>query len=404
MKKLIALVIVLTAVLLTAGSVVGGGAAGAATAAAPPKPTVTVTTTTTVTVPPVTTTVTPPPATVTQTVTTTATTTTTVTAPPVTTTVTVTGTTPPPPPSCTGTNVAPGTGLKAAVDAAPAGTTFCLGSGVYTISATTTLQDGDKLIGVSPSATSIEGNGTVQNMFDGASGGTFEVRDLSVSGAVGDANATCSPDCGRAFMGDGDKWTFDGIRCHDNQNQCIGTGSADVFFLNSECDHNGNAAFAAATNRSTSCIKRVRGGTSSINTVVQSSDFHDNYWSAIWFDFYEGQATIENNTFTDNGKSGVQVEVTGGFSAFDNILVQNNTFHGNGLAAVSPVDGGVICANCADTLVQANTFGGNSAAVAFVQSAREWGGYINVRVLNNTLAGDPLSCPASGVTCSGNTP
>jgi len=39
-------------------------------------------------------------------------------------------------------------------------------------------------------------------------------------------------------------------------------------------------------------------------------------------------ATIDGNTFTDNGKSGVQIEVTGGFNATDNILVQNNVFHG----------------------------------------------------------------------------
>jgi len=356
-------------------------------------PTTTTTPPTTTTQPPTTT---PPP--------------TTTTPPPTTTTPPPTTTTPPPttttpPPTCVGTNVSPGAALKAAVDVAPAGTTFCLASGVYTISATTTLQDGDKLIGAGPAATSIEGNGTVQNMFDGASGGTFEVRNLSVSGAVGDVNATCSPDCGRAFIGDGDKWTFDNIRCHDNQNQCLGSGAADVYFLNSECDHNGNAAFAAATNRSTSCIKRVRGGTSNIITEVRNSYIHDNVWTGVWFDFYEGVAILDGNTLVNNGKSGIQYEVSGGFNARDNVTVTGNTITGNGLTGISTIGAGIICNTCADLLVDDNDFGNNfqHLALKFLTTTREWGDIHNVVVTNNRLHGDAVACSTSGVTCSNNT-
>ncbi len=326
----------------------------------------------------------------------------------VTTTVT---TTPPPAGSCTGTNVAPGNGLKAAMDTAPAGTTFCLSAGNYTISAETTVQDGDVVQGVPATvaangavtaASKIVGASGVENMFTPASGATVVFRDLDISGAVGDS--TCDPDCGRAFKGNGDDLTLLRVRCHDNENQCIGTGGATVHLLSSECDHNGNAEFAAFTEtRSLSCTKRVRGG-STIFTEVRDSFIHDNYWGGVWFDFYEGSAVLEGNTITDNGKFGVAWEVSGGFNAADNLIVRENTIQDNGLAtAIHPIRGGILCNTCADALIEENEFGGNDpqGAVRFVNSTREWGNIHGVIVRNNALNGDNLSC-TTGATCTGN--
>jgi len=319
----------------------------------------------------------------------------------VTTTVTPPSTTTPPPPTCVGTLVAPGGGLKTAMDTAPAGTTFCLAAGTYSIPATITVKDGVAVQGAGRAQTFLVGTGA-QNLFTAVSGATWEFRSLDISGAVGNPSV-CGADCGRAFVGNGDSLTVTDVRCHDNQNQCVGSGSADLHFVGNECDHNGNAAFAAATARSTSCIKRVRGGASDITTEVRDSFIHDNIWVGVWFDFYEGVAIVENNVITGNGKAGIQYEVSGGFNARDNAVFSNNTIQDNGLTGISTIGGGIICNTCADLLADSNDFGGNFQHLAFkfINSTREWGNIHGVIVRNNILNGDTVNCIA-GVTCSGN--
>jgi hypothetical protein len=329
----------------------------------------------------------------------------TTTAPPVTTTVVVTTTvaaTPPPPdPSCTGHQVPPGSGLKAAMDATPGGT-FCLEPGTYTVPQTITAQDGDEVIGAGRDQTFIVGAGA-ENLFTATGPAVWGFSHLDISGAVGNPNV-CGADCGRAFIGNGDSLTITDVRCHDNQNQCVGSGSADLHFIGNECDHNGNAAFAAATAKSTACIKRVRGGDSDITTEVRDSFIHDNIWNGLWFDFYEGVAIVEGNVITGNGKAGIQYEVSGGWNARDNAVFRGNTIQDNGLTGISTIGGGVICNTCADLLAELNIFGGNFQHLAFkfLTTSRAWGDIHGVVIRNNTpLNGDTIACP-SGNTCTGN--
>lgn len=338
-----------------------------------------------------------PPQTITQTATVTQTVTATPppTSPPPPTTTTAT------PPSCVGVQVAAGANLKTAMDAAPPGTIFCLGPGTFTIPTTITVKDGTLVVGAGRTSTFIVGAGA-QNLFTAVTGAIWEFRSLDISGAVG--TAACSPECGRAFIGNGESLTITDVRCHNNDNQCVGSGAADLHFVNNECDHNGTPEFAAAANRSTACIKRIRGASTAIVTEVRNSFIHDNIWSGVWFDFYEGTAILEGNTITGNGKAAIQWEVSGGFNAADNIIIRGNTIQNNGRSGITTTNGGFICNTCADVLIENNTFGQNgapSSATTYILSTREWGNIHGVIVRNNALNGDALTCP-TGVTCSGN--
>jgi hypothetical protein len=298
---------------------------------------------------------------------------------------------------CAGVRVPAGADLQMLDDGQ--GQTYCLRAGTYSVPSEIRVDDGDVIKGAGTRKTFIIGTGA-RNMFSADSGAVWAFRKLDISGAVGDAS--CAPDCGRAFLATGEQLTLRKVRCHDNENQCIGSGAADVIMKKSECDHNGNLEFVSFTNvRSTACIKRVRGASSSITTVIQDSYIHDNIWIGLWFDFYEGAATIEHNVITSNGKAGIGWEVSGGFNPADNIVVRGNKIRGNGHAGLHPIGGGVICNTCADALIESNVFGGNSTdAVRFVDSGREWGVISNVIIRNNKLKGDRLSCP-SGVTKDG---
>lgn len=315
---------------------------------------------------------------------------------PTTATTTATTTTTAAPGPCEGVEVPPGGGLKTAMDSNPPGT-FCLSAGTYTVPSTITAQS-DIVVGAGVDRTFIVGTGAL-NLFTASSGSVWKFRDLDISGGQG--SASCAPNCGRAFVGNGERLTLLRVRCHGNDNQCVGSGAADVRLLSSECDHNGNAEFISVSARSTSCIKRIRGSASAINTEVRDSYIHDNAWSGLWFDYYEGSATIENNRIVDNGKAGIQWEVSGGFNVSDNVVIRGNTIRRNGQTGVSPVFGGVICNTCADALIEDNTFGENTQAVRFLTTTREWGNIHGVIVRDNQLNGDALSCP-SGVSCSGN--
>jgi hypothetical protein len=317
----------------------------------------------------------------------------------VTTTETVTASpAPSPDPSCQGVQVPAGTNLAALNDGQ--GQTYCLAAGTYDVPATVQLES-DTVVGAGRDQTFIVGTGA-KNLFSADSGAVWEFRSLDISGGVGDS--ACAPDCGRAFVGTGESLTLYDIRCHDNDNQCVGSGAADLHFVNNECDHNGTLEFAAAAARSTACIKRIRGASTAIVTEVRDSFIHDNIWSGVWFDFYEGQAVIEGNTITGNGKAAIQWEVSGGFNAADNLIVRGNTIQNNGRSGITTTNGGFICNTCADVLIENNIFGQNgapSAATKYIVSTREWGNIHGVIVRNNTLNGDALTCP-NGVTCSGN--
>lgn len=442
MKRLILFVVALTSIIVGAVSFVGSAPVGVAVAVPPPRPTTTVTTT--VTAPPTTTTVTVtlPPVTVTETTTATVTTTAppvtvteTVTAPPTTTTSPPTTTTPPPttttppptttttppPPTCSGTNVAPGSGLKAAMDAAPAGTTFCLGAGTYTVNNQINTQDGDKVFGAGRDTTFIDGSGLppTQGIIFRLTGAN-QFRDFDISGAPTppaggtscDNPATTGADatwCGQAFRNYGNGHTFTNIDCHDNGANCMG-GNASMTITGLDCWNNGDAYSNTSSFRYAACIKQAAAyGETDNDVTMTGSTLHDNNGTGLWCDFCKnGTWDIHGNSFLDNDRFGLQWEMSGGWTDRDNAHVYNNVFHGNFASNNGTVIAGLVVSTANDIIVEDNTFGNNFGdGIRVLFSATRNPPQPDSRgtvIRNNTMNGDAVNgCGLAGVTCSNNT-
>ena len=319
----------------------------------------------------------------------------------------------PEPPACSGVAIAAGANIAGIAAQHPAGTTFCLAAGRFTIGETIIAQQGDLFLGAGREATFLEGDGILQHLVTSSGGADARFQALDISGAVGDA--ACQPNCGRAFRITGTVTLVD-IRCHHNMNQCAGGGGGGVIMLDSECDHNGVPPFTVdpegpGNPRSAACIKKASTGVERVE--VRGSHIHHSGWAGIWCDFCEpstvfivgGPAEADRNIIEDNASKGVSYEVSGGYSAADFGLVEGNTIRRNGLLDSRTVSAGITCNSCADLTIRRNVFGGNAngRAVGLVNARRgPWGDLANIAILDNQLNGDTVPCSTVGVTCSGN--
>lgn len=365
----------------------------------------------------VTETVTLPPQTVTETVT-------------VTVTQTVTTTPPPPGPTCTGTDVAPGTGLKAAMDAAPAGTTFCLAAGTYEVNQTISLQADDTVIGAGRDATFIDGTGlpiSSPGIFTmGGITGTQTFRDLEIFGAptpAGGVTGVCSPNanCGKAFsVGNTGTLQLLGVDCRDNDSNCVGGGgSANVVMDDVDCWGNGSEYSMNKDFRSAACVKRAASYTAGGgDTTITNSNIHDNDWVGVWCDFCKfGTLTITDSSLSSNGRAGLQWEMSGGWSDEDDAILTRVTIQNNGWRDPTPSipigggSGGIMISTATSLTVRDSIFGGNRNSAGGVNRAwiiirtergQPWSPTIqDIVFANNTLNGDVGDC-GTGVTCTGN--
>ena len=315
--------------------------------------------------------------------------------------------TPEPEPQCEGVQVAAGANLSTVANAQPAGTTFCLAAGTYTITSSVTGQQGDVFLGAGRTKTFLVGDGNTQHLMVSSGGADFEVRSLDISGAVGDT--ACQPNCGRAFRATGTVTLID-IRCHDNMNQCAGGGGGGVIMLDSECDNNGEPPFTVdplgpGNPRSAACIKKASTGVDIVE--VRNSFIHHNGWAGLWCDFCEPSThfIIVDNVITDNASRGISWEASGGYSAADHAIVSGNLIQRNGLLDDRTVSSGITCNSCADITIENNEFGGNAnnRAVGLVDARRApWGALQNIVIRNNVLNGDTLPCSTVGTTCTNN--
>lgn len=335
---------------------------------------------------------------------------------------------PPPPPLCTGTTVAPGSGLKAAMDAAPSGTTFCLQAGTYTVSATIVPGAGDTVAGAGRDATFIDGsplpetNGRIFYVNQG----DFTVRDLDIGGTrtppegqttacinhVGQQDYSA---CGRAFTNFSTNLTITRVDCHDNGGNCVG-GNGNLNVDDLDCWNNGNAYSMATTSiRYAACIKQVAVpvGSTRNDVTIRNSNFHDNIWNGIWCDFCRsGTWIVENNTFRANGGEGFEWEMSGGWgtpgtATDDNAQVRNNFFTEN-VGDGAAYRGAMHVSTANDILIENNTFLNNlQSSVGILFSANRNPPQPDSRgviVQNNTLNGDPIvGCSLAGVVCTNNT-
>jgi hypothetical protein len=319
------------------------------------------------------------------------------------------------PSTCDGVVVDAGSDLKSVMGAHPAGTTYCLGPGTYSVTSSINTDVGDQVIGAGRDATFIDGSAlpeTASGIFSTNSRNYF--ANLDIFGAPTPAAGSgvfCSPNpnCGRAFALGGSSLALQSIDCHDNGGNCVGGGgSANVIADDIDCYHNGNNYTMTSSFRSAACIKRAAIYSSGGNTTVTNSYIHDNPWAGIWCDHCKyGLFDIENNFIINNGANGIQWEMSGGWTSEDRAVILNNLIAGNNYLAAASFRGGIGISTANDILVSGNTFDANLVAgVNIILTPSRNPPQPDSRgvvVQNNTLNGGPImGCALGGVSCTDN--
>ena len=116
--------------------------------------------------------------------------------------------------------------------------------------------------------------------------------------------------------------------------------------------------------RPTSSPPRV--SSSTIGSCTMSNWYvHDNYWDGIWCDHCDHVAfVIRDSKLVQNGRSGIDWEVSGDAVEGDHALIKNNKIRNNGWntdGTASPW-AGIIISDSSNIEIVGNTFGGNDEA------------------------------------------
>jgi len=305
---------------------------------------------------------------------------------------------PVPVPGCSGVPMVNG---QADINAAPAGTTFCL-SGTHNWDLTP--KSGDQFIG--PAV--LDGASATPYAFEPGSAknvvlSQLEIRNYSPNYQMAAimANQTSSG------------WTLQDLQVHDNGNRSGGAGVAvgpgwqitggryynnrqkgltSAYGSNAtldgvEIDHNNftDDSYTAAT---VNCGDDA-GGFKWVadNVTVKNSSVHDNACVGLWSDANTHGATITNNHVYNNWAEGISHDAT----------VTGNTVYGNGFRSFRGAcanlwlyGGGITLAASDNVTVADNTVTGNCNGITGTQENRPDGnpGLLqNVTVENNTIAG-----------------
>jgi hypothetical protein len=315
---------------------------------------------------------------------------------------------------CDGVHVTDGSSLRSTMAAHPAGTTYCLGAGTFRVRSPIVTQRGDRLIGAGRDSTFIDGR-----RMDRTAEAIFVVEHrsyfarLEISGARtprAGSGRFCKPEpnCGRAFKYSGSRLAIRSVDCHNNGNNCIGGGGpARVVVHRLDCWANGNRYSMTPEFRSAACIKIDYVNEPGNHLKITNSHIHDNRWVGLWCDFCGyGLFDVEDNRIIHNGATGLQWEMSGGWSPTDRAVVTDNVIRRNNYRIV-PGAGGLAIETANDIIVSGNRFRRNV----------NWGVRISydesrdppqpdsrgVVVTDNVMRGDAVvGCELAGVACSGN--
>jgi hypothetical protein len=290
-----------------------------------------------------------------------------------------------------------------ALSAAPEGATLRL-SGTYT-GKNFRPKSGQRLVGPA----TIKPGGTVGENDDGfrckASGEAFDVTfvDLDVFGY------------GRHGIGCWVGTTVLGGRLHHNGKDGIGgdlEGKVSrIKVSGTEMDYNGSDLW----------LGRGAAGAKFFHTdgvEVIGCKVHHNYGNGVWCDAQCGDWLVQDNVITQNLRKGVFYEKCGASDgSFDSPLavyegfatIIDNTIMNNNVEGQDNANPGVALYSSKNVLVEHNTFGGNGNAVIVRDDPKrltdDKHGWVpeNITITDNVLGGDELvGCSLPGVTCGGN--
>jgi len=303
--------------------------------------------------------------------------------------------------------VSSGANIQAAVNAASAGTAFCL-TGSYTLTSSVKPKDGQSFTG--PATI----RGTPATAFelraDGATEGADNVtiRDLDIGGFSLRAVA-----CWRGFLGVN-------LDVHDNGRNGIGcglNGGSGVTVRDSYIHDNGSPS---ETGRGAGGMKFANAS----GVLVEGNVIERNIGNGVWCDVDCGSFVVRDNVVRGNTRKGIFFEIS-----FGPALIEGNTVTENNCSPVWWGDGNPECdlpdgtfgpqsagapgggiatnSSCPSTttcVIRGNILGGNAVAgINFRDDSRPYNVPFNILVEGNTMNGDRLlGCGLGGVTCREN--
>jgi Right handed beta helix region len=310
--------------------------------------------------------------------------------------------------------VRPRVSLNHAMSRHGPGTTYCLARGTFRVSSTIETDNGDRVIGAGRNATFIDGSGlpqTAEAIFLANTKTYF--ADFDISGAPtpqAGSGVYCDDrsNCGKAFSIRGSSLAVQSVDCHDNGGNCIGGGgSISITVDDLDCWNNGNDYSMTPEFVYAACIKRAAVYSTPGNTTVTNSFIHDNPWVGIWCDHCKyGLFRVEGNRFVNNGLTGIEWEMSGGWTTDDQAVIRNNLFRGNNALAAS-YSAGMHVSTANDITISGNRFRDNVVAgisIIFAESRNPpQPDSRGVAVRNNRMHGDLVGgCDLPRVTCRNN--
>jgi hypothetical protein len=280
---------------------------------------------------------------------------------------------------CDGVRISSGGNIARAVEANPAGTTFCL-SGRYTLARPVSPRERQVFRGPAE-IVGVNGNDT-----------GFLVSQLDV----------------HFFDLDMSRFTERAIRCssrtkifrgryHHNGVNGIGCGldrdaSGGVLISGAEVDHNGSERL---TFDSSAGIKLL----GSPGSVVRRSYVHDNIGNGIWFDRDSGSAdgdVVSRNTVARNSMRGIFYEVSRGHAVIRrNIVTDNNS-------SLVPGASGIGVSSSKNVNIWGNTVRSNLVWAIRANEIDRGYDLQNVAIFDNDINGVMYGCDFDGVQCYGN--
>lgn len=289
--------------------------------------------------------------------------------------------------------VTPTEDLAAVVASSPQNTRFVLEDGTYAPSATVVPKAGDSFAGNQSDSSRplVTGSGKLTRVFDVSSPGV-RFTGIAITGSHG--AESCEPGCGKAVAVRGGEATFWSVRVYGNPNQGItATKGAVVRVLHSRLDHNGSYPFTildknSPTDRSSSAGVKAVGGS---KLVVDDSRVDHNYWNALWTDNRAAFVRVTDSTIEDNGKTGVQIEISDGGAILRNRFFQNGHLD----EPIWTTRAGLLVSNSSHVNVSGNSFVENANhGVANTDNGREPGLH-DVEEWSNTFRAN-ASTPMGG--------
>ncbi len=268
--------------------------------------------------------------------------------------------------------IVPGQSIQAAVNAAPAGTAFCLATGTHNITTAITPKAGNSFIGeygailaggdvASAAFAPAVNNVTVRNLIVEHFANPVQFGAISAEGRSGwvIANNEARLNFGYGIrIGPGAQVLRNNVH-HNGQLGIGGSGANDVLVEDNEIaynNQNGNDPGWEAGGTKFTVTDRL---------TVRKNWSHHNIGPGLWTDINNIHTLYENNVVEDNTQMGIFHEIS-----YD-AIIRNNIVRRNGAGFSTYIFGaGILIAASQNVEVYGNTLEGNADGIGAIQQNR----------------------------------